>query len=298
MRGKDVCLLVTFAPDGTASPAAQCLANALVAEDFYVRLCFIVQDETQPISRTGIDVAVDVVIRRNGGYDFAAWADMLRADPKLWNARRLIFANDSIVGPFSAFPVMIRRLRNSKADFVGLVESHGPVHHFQSFFFAYQKRALKNPQIRQFWDQMPAHKDKLDVITHCELVLLDIVKQACLASEALFPFANVFPGTYHELNPSFHFWERLLLAGFPFIKAEVMGRATSIEALMQMKIALQAAGADLDLVDAHMTDWQKTRGHVFKRRKPLRKRIKQWYRSAPSFPSFSDLRISKRDIRS
>jgi lipopolysaccharide biosynthesis protein len=292
MAGKDVCLLVGYAPKSMASPAAIRLANALVAENCEVRLCLTVNDEALPVSHIGLDAAVKVIVRRNGGYDFAAWADMLRADPQLWNARRLIFANDSLVGPFVGFPAMMRRLRASKADFVGLVESREWNHHFQSYFFAYQGRALKHPLIRQFWDGMPVLAHKRDVILQCELRLLDIAKQADLTTQALFPLATLFAGMEHELNPSTRFWERLLLAGFPFIKAETVGKTKNIEALTQMKVALQAAGADLAFVDAHMSDWHKTRGHVYRKHKSLRKRIKEWYRPTPSLPSFSDLKTS------
>jgi hypothetical protein len=298
MLGKDVCLLVGYAPKGVASPAALRLANALVAEDCEVRFCLVVENDAVPLSRDGLDDSVKIMARLNGGYDFAAWADMLRADPQLWNARRLIFANDSLVGPFAEFPAMMRRLRQSKTDFIGLSESRGRNHHFQSFFFAYQKRCLKDEHIRKFWDEMPVHKTKADVITNCELVQLDIVKQAGLSYEALFPLATLFPGVDHELNPSIYFWERLLLAGFPFIKAEAVGTTTDGRTLKQMKVALQAAGADLAFVDAHMADWQETRGHALKKkRKSLLKVIRQWYRGTPGFPGFAKVKTNRGSPR-
>lgn len=289
MAGKDVCLLVGYAPKSMASPAAIRLANALVAENCEVRLCLTVNDEKLPVSHIGLDAAVKVMVRRNAGYDFAAWADMLRADPKLWNARRLIFANDSLIGPFAGFPAMMQRLRKSKADFIGLVESRRRNHHFQSFFFAYQKTGLKHPDIRAFWNNMPVLADKRDVVSQCELKLLDLAKQAGLTWQALFALDTLFPDAAHELNTCFYFWERLILSGFPFIKTEVVGTVTSLDDLRRMKVVLQAAGADLAFVDTHMQDWLQSRGKAFRKRKSLYRAIRNWFRQVRTFPGFSNI---------
>ncbi len=289
MAGKDVCLLVGYAPNGMASPAAIRLANALVAENCEVRLCLTVNDETLPVSHIGLDHSVRVIVRRNGGYDFAAWADMLRADPKLWNARRLIFANDSLIGPFAGFPAMMQRLRKSKADFIGLVESRGRNHHFQSFFFAYQNDGLKHPHIREFWSNIPVLANKREVIGQCELKLLELAKQAGLTWQAMFALDDLFPGATHQLNVSFYFWERLMMSGFPFLKTEVLGTVTSLAELRRIKVVLLAAGADLAFVDAHMQEWNKWRGNAFKKRKSLHRAIWNWFRQANEFPGFSNL---------
>lgn len=289
MPGNDVCLLVGYAPKSMASPAAIRLANALVAENCEVRLCLTVNDEALPVSHIGLDAAVKVIVRRNAGYDFAAWADMLRADPKLWNARRLIFANDSLIGPFAGFPAMMQRLRKSKADFIGLVESRRRNHHFQSFFFAYQKAGLKHPDIRAFWNNMPVLADKRDVVSQCELKLLDLAKQAGLTWQAVFALDTVFPNATHELNPSLFFWERLMLSGFPFIKTEAIGTVTSLDDLRRMKVVLQAAGADLAFVDAHMQDWLQSRGKAFRKRKSLYRAIRNWFRQSHTFPGFCNI---------
>ncbi len=120
---EELCLFVAFAPEGTLPPLTRRYISALRASGLRVVLCVNVMDPDAPADPALALQADHVVLRRNEGYDFAAWADVLREQPSVWKAGLLLFANDSLVGPVGGLGELVERIRQAPADFVAMTDS-------------------------------------------------------------------------------------------------------------------------------------------------------------------------------
>ena len=263
--GREVCLLVAFAPDGRVLPCTVDHMNALAGAGIDVILCLAVTDPGAAFDDAGLDAAAGIVLRRNLGFDFGAWAAMVNGTPGLWDARRIYFTNDSILGPLDGFEAMIDRVRRSQAEFVALTDSWQFLHHTQSYFFVLQGEGLRSGAIRAFWRQVKSHADKRDVIRHCELPFYAFVtRQAGLKAEILFPYEKIAARAKgmeaRKLNPTHHLWEDLIEAGFPYIKAELLRDNPFGADLGAWRAIAAAHGGDVERIEAHLEMSRAMRG--------------------------------------
>jgi len=168
-----------------------------------------------------------ILVRKNIGFDFALWASALSVFPQLWQARQIIFTNDSILGPFATFDPLVQSLNQHPADFIALTDSHQLRYHAQSFFFVLQNQAMKNPVVRSFWSQVLSFQTKKDVINAYELNLWEVMtSHAQLQSDILFRTLDLQslgePSSSLNFNPTHQKWQELIEKGFPFVKSELL----------------------------------------------------------------------------
>ena len=81
------------------------------------------------VNTAGLSSQVDgLFVRQAKGYDFAAWAHMLRLHPELFAAKIMYLTNDSVIGPIdqSEFSDVISQIRDSKADVIALTGAAPP----------------------------------------------------------------------------------------------------------------------------------------------------------------------------
>lgn len=221
----DLCLFVSHAPRETLKPHVIEHIEHLLDAGFAVVL--IVNTD---LSLEAIDIPPGLLprltacyVRENFGFDFAAWVHAWLLIGRPTHLDRLLFVNDSIVGPLdsTAFNTMIGRLRTSRADMVGLTENSHPRHHVQSFFLAFSARALQAPVLLDFLDRLHALPTKDMVIELYETRLTALMQKAGLSVEALFPALSKDPWA---TNDTFYRWAQLIRNGFPYVKASVLSQ--------------------------------------------------------------------------
>lgn len=245
LEDADVCLLSIYAPDGKILPTTQTYIKTLAANGIKVVAGVALDVNAAPNSAAQVhsadteqlfENAVDlesldgsslIILRQNSGYDFGMWADTLRVCPHLWHAKRLFFANDSVFVIPKLFGPMIRKIRESEADFIALTDCSLPKFHTQSYFFALQNSAPKSEKLRHFWDRVENLKNKSDVIENYEINLGEVIgADPDLTSATLFGSETLFGSTpvdrLRKWNPCHFFWDRLVESGFPFVKAELL----------------------------------------------------------------------------
>lgn len=218
----EVCLFVTHAAAPRLKPHVVLHVEHLLRAGVHVVLILntdlaasdfsIDQDLTEKLS--------GIFVRENLGFDFAAWAHLFSVcDRQHWS--RLYLVNDSIVGPLDSadFQRLIERIRSSPADLVGLTESQHPLPHLQSFFMAFNAPALHGPIVRDVFARVLNLPTKAQVIDVYETRMTRELLRQGLRTEALFePLSN----DRHAANDTFFRWDRLLDAGFPYVKASVL----------------------------------------------------------------------------
>lgn len=203
-----------------------------------------------------------VLIRRNVGYDFGAWADALDyLGLPLDNTQEVILANDSVFGPLLPLKETLQRLDYTQADIWGLTESWQQRYHLQSFFLAFGPHALRAPGFSAFWRRVRPVPLKSYIVKEYEVgVTQSMIKSGlrctalwpyeqltAMAGEALTNFLEEDASSEEEqedpvqkmrltqllriridmarrapMNPTSDLWRQLLQAGFPFIKRELL----------------------------------------------------------------------------
>jgi lipopolysaccharide biosynthesis protein len=228
----DLCLFVSHAPHQSLKPHVVEHIEHLL--DAGIEVVLIVNTDLDPDAITippGLLSRLTAChVRENVGFDFAAWVHSWFLCGRPTQLRRLLLVNDSIVGPLdsAAFQVMVRRMKDSKADLIGLTENTHPRHHVQSFFLVLSSRALQTPALLEFLDRMHALPTKDMVIELYETRLTALVQEAGLSVETLFPALSKDPWA---TNDTFYRWAQLIRAGFPYIKASVLSQqATTTDA--------------------------------------------------------------------
>lgn len=219
--GDEVALLVTHSASGRLRPHLPHYLAALTRHGIAVIL-IIAADA--PFADFDLDILRrigGVFVRQNKGYDFAAWAHVLRLHPELFDAKILYLLNDSVFGPTNdaAFGQMLTRLRGSPADLVGLTENFHVQRHFQSYFMALKAGALASAALHGFVRSIVSFEAKEDVIEHFEIQLMPTLALAGLKCEVLFPGPD---GERARWCPTTFHWKYLLEAGFPFLKVNIL----------------------------------------------------------------------------
>jgi lipopolysaccharide biosynthesis protein len=222
LDGKDIVLFASYAPSGALRQYTQSYVSALRDQGFYVVLILIVDDLGVAVDRAACGDADAILVRGNAGFDFAAWGAALELMPSAWNAGLVVFANDSVFGPFAGFPAMVERLRASTADVIGLTESTQKKRHLQSYFLALKPGALRSAGMQQFWRRVRNLPTKREVIHAYEIQFLAHAERAGLRAEALFPLA-VRPR--RAKSPTHDYWRKLIESGFPFLKVDLLREA-------------------------------------------------------------------------
>jgi glycosyltransferase involved in cell wall biosynthesis len=242
MLVEEIALFVTHSPHGQLRPHVPHYLKCLKREGIAVVL-IVAADEAFTVAETDLMNRVDgLFVRDNGGYDFAAWAHVLRLHPELTNANILYLLNDSVFGPVNdtAFSELLERIRNSNADFIGLTESFEQSWHLQSYFLAAKARAVSSIAFREFIEGIVCHADKDRVILQYELRFATIMKIAGLKCEAMFQKTDY-------RNPTIYHWRSLLDSGFPFLKIATVRDAPPEVDMDGWRQALLAQGYDVSL---------------------------------------------------
>lgn len=212
-----IALLVTHSPDGTLKPHVEHYLRALSASAISVTL-LVAADRQFTASAEQLAIIDGLYVRRNEGFDFAAWAHLLSLEPDYYDADILYLLNDSLIGPFNQkdFDRVIARVSESRANVIGMTENFEQVGwHLQSYFIALKAPILHSAALRDFMGEINILDGKDEVINRYELRLTPILKQAGFECETLF----VCPGAN---NPTILRWRELIEMGFPFVKVTTL----------------------------------------------------------------------------
>ena len=181
------------------------------------------------ISPELLDRLGGVYVRDNVGFDFAAWAHvfcLLHDRSRQWS--RLFLVNDSIVGPLDLndFDMLMRKVRQSNADVIGLTENRTPVPHVQSFFLVLAASALAHPAVTRAFRRMFSLPSKGQVIDVYEARLTKMLAEQGLRFETVFEPLSSDPSSSDDTMQR---WEELIRAGFPFIKYSILSLPAASE---------------------------------------------------------------------
>jgi Rhamnan synthesis protein F len=148
----EVALFVTYSPNGWLKLHVLHYVESLRREGIAVIL-IVNTDMAWKFGNAELHSSLDgLFVRQNKGYDFAAWAHVIKSRREILDAEALYLINDSLIGPISQtkFHDLVGKIRNSSADVIGLTESLDRGWHLQSFFLIFKRRALESTAFLNF----------------------------------------------------------------------------------------------------------------------------------------------------
>jgi len=246
----EVALFLAHSPHGHLKPHVRHYLDCLKRQGIAV---ILIVHADGPFIATRIDKinGLDgMFVRRNEGYDFAAWAHILRLHPELYDAKILYLLNDSVIGPMSdaSFGAMLTRLRNSPAGLIGLTDNIVRDWHIQSYFLALKRPALSSIALRKFISDIVSYEDLEDVIDNFEVRLAPTLKAAGVECEVLFQL------TEFRDDPTVYLWKQLLQSGFPFVKVKTLGGVSAGVDVSDWRELLAAQGYDVSLAERTLAE--------------------------------------------
>jgi len=232
-----------------------------------------------PAARAFLDRhCAGVILRRNVGFDFAAWKDALHAyDLPRAETSLLLLGNDSLYGPLRPLWASLAAADFSTADLWALTDSWQVRYHLQSYLLMAGPNILQSRAWREFWRRVHPLASKYWVIRRYEIGLSQAMLRAGFRLAALWPYTALLEGAASEpassqeaadpllaarqrqqgrireamargrpLNPTSDLWRTLLARGFPFLKRELLREnPTAVADLWEWR-AMLALEAELD----------------------------------------------------
>jgi lipopolysaccharide biosynthesis protein len=240
----ETSLFVSHSSDGHLKPHVRHYIEALVHEGIGVIL-IVNSDQGFTDDEPWLHELVDgLFVRANEGFDFAAWAHVLRLHPQLCRVKLLYLLNDSVIGPItkSAFHAAIERVRRSPGDLIGMTENYELGWHIQSYFLAVRARAMRTAAWRRFTRKIGSLSNKDDVVKTYEVQLASAMTRAGLKSSVVFK-------TEFRSDPTVYRWKELLEDGFPFVKVKAIRDEIPGVDKADWRQTLAAFGFDVSIAD-------------------------------------------------
>ena len=240
----EIVLFVTHSRSGKIKPHVLPYLRALKAQGLGIVLIATV-DRPVDLPPDLIALADALIVRRNAGYDFGAWSHAFKLYPRLYGAATLYLANDSVFPATgdARIGAIIDRVRASKAELIGLTESHEWRWHVQSYFVAIKPRLLSSRLFHAFMEDLRMLTRKDHVIRAYEVRLGEMAEQNGHDVEILFPSAVA-------INPTLFGWRQLIVDGLPFVKLLLLRGEFEKADTAGWRDTLGEAGFDVPLAEA------------------------------------------------
>jgi len=244
-----VALFVTHTPTATLKPHLRHHLEAL--RDARLSIVLIIATDAASVHvHPDIEALADIIfVRQNRGFDFAAWAHVMRKRPEVLASRTLYLVNDSTIGPFgsAAFGNLSRQIEARAADIIGLTDNHELGWHLQSYFLVLKHSALRSEAVKNFFDSVVSYYDKNDVINEYETQFTGLMAAAGLRCDALFK-------TDEPINHTAFRWRELIDRGFPYLKVTLLSRLITRADIVGWRDHLTARGYDTALADKTLAE--------------------------------------------
>lgn len=286
--GPRVALVTHYERRGTLRATTRMMLEQLADAGFSVVLVSNSGSLTPDAMAALQDICAAVLVRRNIGYDFGAWADaMATLSLPRPDTQSLLICNDSLYGPLAPLPPLLAAMDPAAADMWSLTESWQRRFHLQSFFLLAHRAAITSPAWAEFWASIRPLPSKHAIIKRYEVGLTQSLLRAGLRCRAVFAYRTILArqladaADLHEdsaqarqtkrvmraagrrmpLNPTSDLWRPLLCLGFPFLKRELLrenpGGVIDI-ADWQSVVATQLQ-ADTDLIERDLATTMRNR---------------------------------------
>lgn len=214
-----VAVVAHWAPGRQVGRSTSHLVRILVDRGFATALVSTAESPEPLEWHGGRPDGVTVLRRPNLGYDFGSWATALQRYPRIARSPSVLLMNDSLAGPFGPMDDLLLRFDTSAADVWGITDTSQFHHHLQSYCLGFRGGALDEAPLRRFWRDIRVERSREDVIWRYEIGLAQLLDRERFVTEAAISYRRVVG---EGQNPTILGWRKLLDAGFPFVKRQLL----------------------------------------------------------------------------
>ncbi len=224
-------LFITHTENGSIKKFVFVYAKALSEQGFNVFLIIASDYSKVEIPSELLNICGNILIRQNIGFDFAAWAHILKLYPELKKREQLLLTNDSIVGPLFDMSNIFHIIEKREYDLTGLTSNVEYAEHVQSFFLLFKKNILISSEFSSFWDKVINLSTKSKVIRDYEITMTARFRAKGFS-------VNSITKNNAGNNETIYNWTGLIDYGLPFIKMEIIKNADNATKTMVKKMML------------------------------------------------------------
>lgn len=225
-----LCLFAHYSADGCFADFLFSYVDALKQAKCDVVIISTAPDFAETDRAKLFQMGVGLVQRRNVGYDFGSWCTGLKVVPGVRQYKTIIFANDSVYGPFADLGAIIESMEEQELDLWAMTASLERCPHIQTYFWAISNRGISGGFLEYFWFVYYRYYSiRQRVIDRYELRVQQMAEEqfglkvgAYVGIEKLFTDSTGETGL-RQSNPLQHCALRLLQEfNFPFVKRELL----------------------------------------------------------------------------
>ena len=204
------------------------------------------------------DLVDEVLLRKNIGFDFAAWRDGMKlvGFEELKSYDSITLMNDTCFGPlWDLEPIYQRFEKDEQVDFWGMTnfrQTKDFPEHIQSYYLSFKKNVVNSTVFQDFWQQIQDYTNVQDVIEHYETQVTTNLTQAG------FRYRTVFDTLQADdtgmLYPDFSYYNptAILKHRVPFIKVKTIGASEGLTPYILEDIE-RSTDYPVDLIVKHMS---------------------------------------------
>lgn len=232
---KDVCLFVSYAAKPMLKGHVIHHIRALISQGVAVVLVINTDADFAELDDLKMPELSGLLVRENKGFDFGAWSHVFKLIEIDSSVERLFLINDSLIGPLTdqMLDALIKKVRASKSDFIGLTANVEPVFHIQSFFLVIGKKLLNDQRFSLFFKNLWNLPSKDMVIDFYEKRLTGLVKNLGFEVEVLFDTRHL---QANKSDPVIHSIDDLLKMNFPYVKTSMALKQEGARVLSQFPL--------------------------------------------------------------
>jgi hypothetical protein len=185
----EVALLLTYSPDGRLKPQLRRCIEALRSNDVHPIMIVATDKPFQQDDASLFEQLEGLYVRENFGYDFAAWAHVLREQPELLSVEILYLVRESVFDWLDdqQLTYVLQRTRSAASDIVGLTDTLQRGRYVPFDFIALKSRALSSPVLQAFFSSIKSLYDRKDVVRFYERRFSSGMHAGGLSCEVLIP---------------------------------------------------------------------------------------------------------------
>ncbi len=216
----ELCIFVSYCDRPYLKKHVKHHIEALLSQG--IRVVLVINTDQEIGLRVDIEFPglSGLYIRENSGYDFGAWSDLYNLLARGSILKRLYFVNDSMIGPLdqNMFAAQIKKIRESKEDFIGLTANQEPRFHLQSYFLVFGENLLNNIEFQGLLASLINFPTKEMVIDVYETRLTNWIMRQGYSCKVLY---DVLGFENDKTDPVIHSTDKLLKINFPYIKTSI-----------------------------------------------------------------------------
>ncbi len=234
---KNLCIFSHYDPHNQIDPHVEYYLRELAKSDCEIIFVTTSSDLNESERHKISSYCRKIIIKQNRGRDFGAFKCGILAVKNLEIYDKVIFANDSVYGPFYDLKKLINFGDTEKLNMWGSTDSWEKKYHIQSYFVVFDKSIIRDPRFFQYWMNVAYVKSRQSTVEFYEIGMSQFFLTKGFKLGALCDYAkikkdleesknnkykNLFAKT-EFCNSTHYFWDDLIESyEFPFIKRELL----------------------------------------------------------------------------